>query len=183
MGTYDSVLCICRTIWASDVGSGTHWQTYGNLVIEDCALYFWSCVKCFDFTELFWFCNEMDIKTLYIPKSICIWMCAQCAIKQNTHSYNCAATILTYSFQLCHFDSCPGSPGCRNIRSGGDTATPSQDASSSWYATYVVFRSFKHPPPIPKLDVAAQWLLWPQNKTGHQCAQRRFSKPFQSKVP
>lgn len=46
---------------------------------------------------------------------------------------------------------CPGRPGCRNIKLGGDNAIPPSEASGGWYATYVVYRSFKHPPPIPKI--------------------------------
>jgi len=45
-----------------------------------------------------------------------------------------------------------GKPGCRNVRLGGDTATPPSEASKRWYATYVVYRSFKYPPPVPKLE-------------------------------
>ena len=54
--------------------------------------------------------------------------------------------------KLHHPDSDPGSPGCKNIRAGGDTATPPTMTSHRWYATYVVYRSFKYPPPIPKLE-------------------------------
>lgn len=46
-----------------------------------------------------------------------------------------------------------GQPGCRNFRAGGDSANPPSMASDEcWYATYVVYRSFKHPPPIPKVS-------------------------------
>lgn len=44
----------------------------------------------------------------------------------------------------------PGQPGCRNIRLGGDSAVPPSHISESWYATYVVYRSFRYPPEIPK---------------------------------
>ena len=48
----------------------------------------------------------------------------------------------------------PGRPGCRNVKRGGDNATPPSLASESWrwYSTYVVYRSFKFPPPIPKIE-------------------------------
>ena len=48
----------------------------------------------------------------------------------------------------------PGRPGCRNVKRGGDNATPPSLASESWrwYCTYVVHRSFKCPPAIPRLE-------------------------------
>lgn len=39
-----------------------------------------------------------------------------------------------------------GTQGCKNIRSGGDTAGADFDGKGPFF-TYVVFRSFKHPPP------------------------------------
>lgn len=52
--------------------------------------------------------------------------------------------------------SSPGRPGCRNVKRGGGNAIPPSSASESWYSTYVVYRSFKFPPPIPKLDIIAR---------------------------
>ena len=44
---------------------------------------------------------------------------------------------------------CPGKPGCRNIKAGGDTiATPSDSLDESRYYTYLVYKSFKYPPPV-----------------------------------
>lgn len=45
----------------------------------------------------------------------------------------------------------PGRPGCRNIKLGGDNTEPPSSVSEGWYATYVVYRSFKYPPPVPKV--------------------------------
>ena len=50
----------------------------------------------------------------------------------------------------------PGRPGCRNVKQGGDNAIPPSTTSEGWYATYVVYRSFKYPPPIPKLEKLAR---------------------------
>lgn len=60
--------------------------------------------------------------------------------------------------------SSPGRPGCRNVKGGGDNVIPSSDG---WYATYVVYRSFRYPPAIPKMDAlggAGAWpfILWDQ---------------------
>ena len=42
-----------------------------------------------------------------------------------------------------------GTPGCRNVRAGGDSVIMDQSASSvRMYMTYFVYRSFKVPPPI-----------------------------------
>ena len=40
-----------------------------------------------------------------------------------------------------------GTPGCKNIRRGGDT-TPSMREKAGPYLTYIVFRSFKEPPQL-----------------------------------
>ena len=45
----------------------------------------------------------------------------------------------------------PGKPGCKNIRKGGDTI-PSQTSEQDRFVTYVVYRSFKVPPPIRKIQ-------------------------------
>ena len=47
-----------------------------------------------------------------------------------------------------------GTPGCKNIRLGGDTP-PSLASETDRFATYVVYRSFKHPPPIKKIKKEA----------------------------
>ncbi|CAK9055791.1 Uncharacterized protein SCF082_LOCUS30127 [Durusdinium trenchii] len=44
-----------------------------------------------------------------------------------------------------------GYPGCKNIRNGGDTVKPSLTSGNEAFSTYVVYRSFKYPPPIPPL--------------------------------
>ena len=44
----------------------------------------------------------------------------------------------------------PGKPGCKNEKSGGDSvAIPSSESSCS--CVYVVYRSFKYPPPVKPL--------------------------------
>ena len=46
----------------------------------------------------------------------------------------------------------PGKPGCKNIRAGGDNVmVPSRSSDDNRCSTYIVYRSFKHPPPIPPL--------------------------------
>ncbi|CAJ1330128.1 unnamed protein product [Effrenium voratum] len=42
-------------------------------------------------------------------------------------------------------------PGCKNIRTGGDTAKPPAHVTlrEAMFSTYIVYRSFKHPP-LPK---------------------------------
>ena len=59
-------------------------------------------------------------------------------------------TCVGSMFQPLSFPS-PGQPGCRNVRLGGDSAVPPSHVSESWYATYIVYRSFRYPPEIPKL--------------------------------
>ena len=44
-----------------------------------------------------------------------------------------------------------GRPGCKNIKAGGDTVMPELDTPNSRYTTYVVYRSFRTPPPIKPL--------------------------------
>ena len=45
-----------------------------------------------------------------------------------------------------------GMQGCRNVRPGGDTVdTTCSTSSGAHFMTYVVYRSFKTPPPIPPL--------------------------------
>lgn len=39
----------------------------------------------------------------------------------------------------------------KNIRAGGDTVHEELADDSSRYCTYVVYRSFRHPPPVPPI--------------------------------
>ena len=61
---------------------------------------------------------------------------------------------LPFFFALKHSKHLPtlrsGRPGCRNVNSGGDTVLiPSfQSLDESRCCTYIVYRSFKYPPPI-----------------------------------
>ena len=58
------------------------------------------------------------------------------------------------------FENCQptqGRPGCKNIKAGGDTVIPELSASDSRFMTYVVYRSFKVPPPIKPLDDRRLW--------------------------
>jgi hypothetical protein len=47
-----------------------------------------------------------------------------------------------------------GTYGCKNEKNGGDTCH--LDKTSDWtlHMVYVVYRSFKHPPPVPKIAVS-----------------------------
>ena len=56
----------------------------------------------------------------------------------------------------------PGRPGCRNVRAGGDNVRPSSMTSENGYFTYVVYKSCKYPPPVPKLDLLTHAGAWKQ---------------------
>ncbi len=68
-------------------------------------------------------------------------------------------------FRYRHGQNSWGRPGCKNIKAGGDTVKPELQTADSSYTTYVVYRSFKCPPPTKKrrvewVDVfhCAQWI-------------------------
>ena len=51
-----------------------------------------------------------------------------------------------------------GKPGCKNIRLGGDSVlVPSNSLDGGQFSTYVVYRSFKYPPPTKPL-VEPMWV-------------------------
>ena len=52
-----------------------------------------------------------------------------------------------------------GKKGCYNLRLGGDTVHEDKTTESSRFCTYVVYRSFKYPPPVPPLNVS-RWNSW-----------------------
>lgn len=73
-----------------------------------------------------------DISQLVLtPKWFCIWL---------INGFSCF-TLLTNQ----------GRPGCKNIRAGGDTVHEELADDNSRYCTYVVYRSFRHPPPVPPM--------------------------------
>ena len=45
------------------------------------------------------------------------------------------------------YNVCSGAQGCKNERLGGDTMQ-NEDVCEGPYLTYVVYRSFKTPPPV-----------------------------------
>ena len=57
-----------------------------------------------------------------------------------------------------------GRQGCKNVRAGGDTVDAEIANTDSRFMTYIVYRSFKNPPPITRIDVAKIRGVW-HNKT------------------
>lgn len=48
-----------------------------------------------------------------------------------------------------------GKQGCKNTRAGGDTvAVPTDSSDESRFCTYVVYKSFKFPPPVKPCEPA-----------------------------
>ena len=58
---------------------------------------------------------------------------------QKNESYNL--------YNISRYMQCWGTPGCRNVRLGGDTVSEDSEDEGP-FLTYVVYKSFKHPPPI-----------------------------------
>ena len=48
-----------------------------------------------------------------------------------------------------------GKQGCKNVRAGGDTVDVDMVSSGDRFMTYIVYRSFRHPPQIAKPEGAS----------------------------
>ena len=70
----------------------------------------------------------------------------------NTIFHMRVLSILSQSHSVKPRCKASGAEGCRNVRAGGDTVdTTCSTSGGARFMTYVVYRSFKVPPPIPPL--------------------------------
>lgn len=127
MVEHDCFFRIRWTLFASHVRGSTYTSTFWYLDF--------AYIETKQFLQLVWFGWHADFSPINVGCNQLSWL------DTTSRGYTQTTTA--------PFNS--GEPGCRNIRAGGDTANPpSMTSEECWYATYVVYRSFKHPPPIPK---------------------------------
>lgn len=74
------------------------------------------------------------------PQILCVIVFGTLKKKRLQRSYS-----LIFEFP---FFANKGTRGCKNIRAGGDTTNLDLRTEHSFYMTYVVYRSFKYPPPV-----------------------------------
>lgn len=89
-------------------------------------------------------------------QDIYIWYIV--CISKNRH-FCSKSMLMSVSAITCHnctpalLPALPGMPGCKNIKAGGDNVMPPSDSSGEGKCcTYVVYRSFRYPPPVPPIQ-------------------------------
>ena len=85
-------------------------------------------------------CSQLQLNLFWFILVLC-WVSTSNVIRSHVD-------LSTLSLHLAISPQPSGKPGCKNIRAGGDSVMAPPASSESRCYTYMVYRSFKHAPPI-----------------------------------